>query len=153
MTNESQEADQLREANKAAFTAMLGHLGRKEFDEFQGYLSETIFQDWPYLPIPNMPQSIVGSRQLREFIEAGTQAFDPYAYEISKFYDMADPSMLIVEYSSHTRYHPTDRPYSNSYLGILRFAEGKVTYWREYLNPLIIKESLLGDFEKPVEAS
>lgn len=141
----------LRERNKIAFARMLKHLGRKEFDEFERYLAENVFQDWPYLPIPNMPKTITGRHELRAFIEAGTQPFDPYAYEISQFYDMADPNMLIAEYSSNTIYHPTGKPYSNQYLGIVRFLDGKITYWREYLNPLIIKESLLGDFEKPID--
>jgi len=143
----------LRDANKAIFTAMLEHLGRKDFDAFEDYLAQDIFQDWPYLPIPNMPSSITGRRQLREFIETGSAQFDPYAYKITMFYDMADPAMLIVEYTSHTIYHPTGQPYSNAYLGILRFEDGKIAYWREYLNPLIIKESMLGDFEKPVSTS
>ncbi|VVE70027.1 hypothetical protein PCA31118_03404 [Pandoraea captiosa] len=153
MTTDDKASASLRDSNKAIFATMLGHLGRKEFDQFESYLADDVYQDWPYLPIPNMDSKIVGNRKLREFIEAGTQAFDPYAYEISQYYDMADPSTLIVEYTSHTTYHPTGKPYSNAYLGILRFAQGKVTYWREYLNPLIIKESLMGDFEKPVKTS
>jgi len=153
MTLQSQHTQNLRETNKAVFTAMLAHLGRKEFDAFETYLAADIFQDWPYLPIPNMPSSITGRRKLREFIETGSALFDPYSYQINQFYDMADPAMLIAEYTSHTIYHPTGQPYSNAYLGILHFDHGKITRWREYLNPLIIKESMLGDFEKPVPVS
>jgi len=153
MTTLPCNAQNLREANKAAFTAMLEHLGRKEFDAFEQCLAPDIFQDWPYLPIPNMPSNITGRKQLREFIEAGSAQFDPYAYRIHQFYDLTDPAMLIVEYTSHTIYHPTGQPYSNAYLGIVRFDNGKITWWREYLNPLIIKESMLGDFDKPVPVS
>jgi len=143
----------LRDANKATFMAMLGHLGQKEFDAFEDYLAPNIFQDWPYLPIPNMPSCITGRRKLREFIETGSAQFDPYAYQVTQFYEMTDPAMLIVEYTSHTIYHPTGKPYSNRYIGILRFDNGKIVYWREYLNPLIIKESMLTDFEKTVPTS
>jgi len=153
MTPQSHDAHNLRETNKAAFTAMLEHLGHKEFDAFEQCLAPDIFQDWPYLPIPNMPSSIIGRKQLRDFIEAGSAQFDPYAYRIHQFYDLVDPSMLIVEYTSHTIYHPTGQPYSNTYLGIVRFDSGKIIYWREYLNPLIIKETMLGDFEKTVPLS
>ncbi len=144
-------AQDVRNINKAAFGRALKHLGRKEFDEFEACLAEDIFQDWPYLPIPNMPGTITGRRELREFIEAGTQPFDPYSYQISEFYDMLDENALVVEYSSNTVYHPTGQPYSNKYLGILRFKDGKIVYWREYLNPLIVKESLLGDFDKAID--
>jgi len=153
MPSRTLSAQEERTKNKASFIAMLGHLGRKEFDSFEEYLAEDIFQDWPYLPIPNMPSAITGRRKLRDFIASGSAQFDPYDYKINHIYEMADPALLIAEYTSHTVYRPTRRPYSNSYLGILRFDDGKVTQWREYLNPLVIKESMLADFEKPVPAS
>jgi ketosteroid isomerase-like protein len=140
-----------RERNRAAFSAMLGHLGRKEFDQFEAYLADDVYQDWPYRPIPTMAESLVGRRALRDFIERATSDFDPYNYKISRFYDMADPDSLIVEYSSQTVYLPRAMPYANQYLSILRFAEGKIVYWREYVNPLIISEALLDDFGKSVE--
>jgi ketosteroid isomerase-like protein len=140
-----------RERNRAAFSAMLGHLGRKEFDQFEAYLADDVYQDWPYRPIPTMAESLVGRRALRDFIERATSDFDPYNYTISRFYDMADPDSLIVEYSSQTVYLPRAMPYANQYLSILRFAEGKIVYWREYVNPLIISEALLDDFGKSVE--
>jgi ketosteroid isomerase-like protein len=47
---------------------------------------------------------------------------------------------LISEYHSDSRHLATGVAYSNRYLGILRFREGKVCYWREYINPLAIKD-------------
>ncbi|SFV12534.1 nuclear transport factor 2 family protein [Pseudoduganella namucuonensis] len=141
----------LRARNRAAFAAMLGHLGRKEFDQFEAYLDDNVFQDWPYRPIPSMADSLVGRGALRGFIEQATADFDPYNYTISRFHEMADPDSLIVEYSSRTVYLPRAVPYANQYLSILRFAEGKIVYWREYVNPLIIKEALLDDFGKTID--
>ena len=141
----------IRERNRAAFSDMLGHLGRKEFDQFESYLADDVYQDWPYRPIPTMAESLVGRRALRDFLERATSDFDPYNYTISRFYDMADPDSLIVEYSSQTVYLPRAMPYANQYLSILRFAEGKIVYWREYVNPLIISEALLDDFGKSID--
>lgn len=143
--------DATRARNRIAFSAMLEHLGRKEFDQFEQYLADDVYQDWPYRPIPSMADSLVGRAALREFIERATLDFDPYNYAISRFHDMADPDSLIVEYSSRTTYLPRGVPYANQYLSILRFVDGKITYWREYVNPLIIKEALLDDFHKSIE--
>lgn len=154
MTRESTSAvpDQaLRDTHRELFVRMLGHLGRKEFDSFQACLSDDVVQEWPYLPVPNMPSRLVGSLALRTLIEAGTEPFEPYAYEIHTIHAMLDPYTLIAEYSSNSFYHPTQRPYANQYLSIVRFAGGKICYWREYVNPLIIKEALLDDFSKPVD--
>lgn len=146
-----QTADATRAQNKEIFTRMLGHLGRKEFDQFEEYLDDNVFQDWPYKPIPTMADSLTGRANLRNFIEKGTGDFDPYDYRISQFYDMADPDSLIIEYCSNTVYLPTMAPYANQYLSIMKFAGGKITYWREYVNPLIIKEALMDDFTKPID--
>lgn len=142
---------QARERNRAAFSKMLGHLGRKEFDQFEACLADDVYQDWPYRPIPSMAESLVGRRALRDFLERATSDFDPYNYTISRFYDMADPDSLIVEYSSKTVYLPRAVPYANQYLSILRFVDGKIVYWREYVNPLIISEALLEDFGKSID--
>ena len=49
---------------------------------------------------------------------------------------------LIAEYSSHSRYIPTGEPYSNRYVSILDFAEGRITRWREYVNPQVVSKVL-----------
>jgi ketosteroid isomerase-like protein len=137
--------------NVALFSTMLGYLGSKQFDRFQDCLAEDVFQDWPYLPIPTMQDHIAGREALRAFLERATSDFDPYDYRIAQFYELADPDMLIAEYTSHTVYRPSTTPYSNRYLSIIRFRDGKVVYWREYVNPLIIKETLMDDFTKTVD--
>jgi ketosteroid isomerase-like protein len=38
------------------------------------------------------------------------------------------------------RHLATGVPYSNRYLGILRFRDGKACYWPEYINPLAMTE-------------
>ena len=86
----------IRERNRAAFSDMLGHLGRKEFDQFESYLADDVYQDWPYRPIPTMAESLVGRRALRDFLERATSDFDPYNYTSSLVDDIADPDSLIV---------------------------------------------------------
>lgn len=68
-------------------------------------------------------------------------ASEPYRHKVDKFYDMADPDMLIVEYHSNTLLRETGKPYANNYLGILRYKGPRVVYWKEYLNPLAVLEA------------
>jgi len=39
-------------------------------------------------------------------------------------------------------YLPRDLPYSNRYVGIFDFHDGQITRWREYVNPLVVLETL-----------
>jgi ketosteroid isomerase-like protein len=147
----SDDAKLLREANKAAFLKLLGHLGRKEFDAFQACLAEDLVQEWPYRPLPSLPERVVGAAVVRRLIETGMSDFDPYNYRIQTIHDLVDPQVVIAEYSSHSIYRRRQVPYENSYISVLHFRDGKLFHWTEYVNPLIVKEALLDDFEKTPE--
>jgi uncharacterized protein len=143
--------DEARQANKALFIRLLGHLGRKEFDQFEACLHQQFVQLWPYKPLPTLPDRLEGPQLVRSRIELGMSDFDDYAYSIEIIHELLDPQVLIAEYSSHSRYRPRNVPYSNRYISVLRFADGRLLSWTEYVNPLIIKEALLDAFEKPIE--
>lgn len=144
--------DSVRRANnRAVFLKLLGHLGRKEFEAFEACLHPEFVQVWPYRPIPNMPDRIEGAHALRQLFETGMADFDPYSYEVLQIHEMLDPDALIAEYTSHSFYHPRKVTYENRYLSIMRFRDGKLAFWSEYVNPLIIKETLMDDFEKSPE--
>ena len=76
--------------------------------------------------------------------------FDPHEYTIDAIHDMLDPEMLVAEYTSHSFYHPKRLPYSNRYVSILRFRDGKLVHWTEYVNPLILKEAMLEDADRTI---
>ncbi len=142
--------NEIRATNRAAFLALLGHLGHKEFDAFERCLADDFVQEWPYLPLPSMPARMEGAHAVRSAIEAGMSDFDPYQYKIQALHDQLDPTVLIAEYSSHSFYHRRGVPYSNRYISVLRFRDGKLVHWIEYVNPLVIKEALLDDFAKSI---
>jgi ketosteroid isomerase-like protein len=140
--------DSRREANKAAFLKLLEHLGRKEFDEFEACLATDMVQEWPYRPLASLPERLVGAKSIRSLIETGMSDFLPYNYKLISIYDLVDPDTVIAEYSSDSLYLPRQVPYANRYISILQFRDGLLAHWSEYVNPLIIKEALLGDFDK-----
>ena len=142
--------NELRAANKALFLKVLGHLGRKEFDAFEACLAPDMTQEWPYRPLPTLPERVVGASSVRRLMEQGMSDFDPYNYQVLAVHELVDPAMLIAEYSSRSFYHRRGVPYENRYISILRFAQGQLAYWSEYVNPLVIKEALLDDFTRTI---
>lgn len=132
----------LRQRNTGIFETMLGHLGRQEYAQCGHYLAPDIYADWPYIPAPGCPEHIVGREPLLAFFEGGMAAFEPYSYRISAIHAQLDPNRLIAEYSSHSHFLSNGRPYSNRYCAILHFQDGLVTYWREYVNPEIIRQAM-----------
>jgi len=136
------DSDALRARNREIMTETLGRLGRQDFMGACDLLSEDVVCDWPYPPMESVPESIVGRAAMREFFSSGMSAFDPYDYEITEVFELLDPNRLIAEYRSNSRLKATDTPYRNKYLGIFHFKDGLICYWREYINPVIIAETL-----------
>ncbi len=124
------------------FDEMVTAFGGKEFDLFETYFIANAVFEWPYLPVPDFPHMMVGAHAFRLATERGMADFDPYRHRVTRFYDMIEQDMLIAEYESDTVYHPTGKPYANRYLGIVRFEGEKIGYWKEYINPLTIKETM-----------
>lgn len=139
------EIDQLRERadqKRRLFSEMVTAYGRKEFDLFETYFIPDATFEWPYLPIKNFPHTMIGVKRFREMSESGMADFDPYRHTVSAFYDTLDADSLVVEYFSDTVYRPNGKPYSNKYLGIVRFDGDKISYWKEYINPLTVQEAM-----------
>lgn len=131
---------QRRSANSTVFREMLAALGRKDWDAGFALMTGDVVCDWPYKPIPDMPWEMRGREIIRTFFATGQAPFDGLNYAIDTVYELLDPDMLIAEYRSDSRHRESGLPYRNAYLGILRFREGRVCYWREYINPQAISE-------------
>jgi ketosteroid isomerase-like protein len=130
------------EANRTLFVTMLDALGRKDFDRFEACLADDVLLEWPFPVMEGFPLEARGARWFRESLEASWVDFAPYAYRIAAIHDMADPEALVAEYTSHSTYLPTGQPYENAYVAVIEFADGRISRWREYLNPQVIARTL-----------
>jgi ketosteroid isomerase-like protein len=61
--------------------------------------------------------------------------FKKFDITITDIFDLLDPSMLIARYRSDCEGRDKPVAYQNEYIGIFRFVDGKITFWREYANP------------------
>ena len=129
-------------ANRDAFVAMLRALGEKDYDGFERHLDPDLVCEWPYVVMEGFPTRMTGARRLREALEVSWVKFTPYRYQIQHLHDLADPDCLVAEYSSHSTYLPRNVPYENQYIAVLTFARGRITHWREYVNPLVTLQAL-----------
>lgn len=139
-------SDMTTSSNREIFTRMLTALGSKEFDIFEQLLADDLVCEWPFAVMEGFPSKMVGARKLREALEVSFRTFTPYNFRILEIHDLTAPDRLIAEYSSHSTYLPRNVPYSNRYIAVVDFRGGRVSAWREYLNPLPIGEALGRDF-------
>jgi ketosteroid isomerase-like protein len=142
-----------RQQLRDLFSEMITAYGAKNFDHFAKFLRDDTIFEWPYLPLRDFPNKMVGADAFIATSKAGMAECDPYRHKVDRFYDQLDPDMLIVEYHSDTVHHGTGQRYANTYLGILRFEADKVTYWKEYVNPLPILDVYGHEFRNKAVSS
>ncbi|WP_187275861.1 nuclear transport factor 2 family protein [Parahaliea aestuarii] len=141
-------SDEVRERNSGNFRTMLKYLGNRDYDSCAKYLADDIYADWPYRPMPTIPDQVSGRENLIAYFRGesdgsqteGLDEFTPLSYEIENIHHLVDPDVLIAEYSSHAQHIPSGKPYNNKYVGIMKFKGDKIFYWREYVNPAVIYE-------------
>jgi ketosteroid isomerase-like protein len=111
-------------------------------ETFVGLFAEDGYVEWPYRPA-GIPGRVEGREQIREFLTAqagGLVRFDEYRNTV--IHETTDPEVVIVEYDAHGTVIPTGKPLHQTIIAVLRVRDGLVVSYRDYLNPLILAETL-----------
>ena len=61
---------------------------------------------------------------------------------IFEFQAQHDPDKLIVEFTSDGKITTTGKHYANRYIAVYGFRDGKIAWWKEYLNPKIMDAAM-----------
>lgn len=143
----SSDSDTRRVHLRALFTELITAFGAKDFDRFLPFVREDTVFEWPYRPLAEFPERLVGGARFVEISKEGMEDCSPYGHTVDRFYDLLEPDTLVVEYHTDTTYLPTNTRYANRYISIVRFEGDQVIYWKEYINPLPILEAFGAEFE------
>ena len=109
-------------------------------DAVVAHYTDDYVLELPYAHPENLDRT-EGKEAVRERLVGAFQVFR-FTLHITELYPCADPDLLIAEYVSQGEVIPTGRRYSNRYIGLWRFRDGKVCFTREYLNPEIARAAL-----------
>ena len=78
-----------------------------------------------------------------EFLTAQAKGFVRFEeYRNTVIHETTDPEVVIVEYDAHGTVIPTGAPLHQTIIAVLRIRDGLVVSYRDYLNPLILAETL-----------
>lgn len=111
-------------------------------DTFVSLIAPDGYVEWPYHPA-GIPGRVEGREQLREFLTnqaTGLVRFDEYRNTV--IHETTDPEVVIVEYDAHGTVIPTGAPLHQTIIAVLRIRDGLVVSYRDYLNPLVLAETL-----------
>ncbi len=111
-------------------------------DTFVGLIAPDGRIEWPYHPA-GVPDRLEGRERIREFLTAqatGLVRFEEYRNTV--IHETKDPEVVIVEYDVHGTVVPTGAPLHQTIIAVIRVRDGLVVSYRDYLNPLVLAETL-----------
>jgi uncharacterized protein len=111
-------------------------------ETFVGLFDPAGYIEWPYRP-DGIPGRVEGRERLREFMAgqaSGLVRFDEYRNTV--IHETVNPEVVIVEYDAHGTVIPTGAPFHQTIIAVLRIRDGLVVSYRDYLNPLVLAETL-----------
>jgi ketosteroid isomerase-like protein len=110
------------------------HLSARDFDAVVALLDDDVEFDLAYAP-EVLPMPVRGRRAMHDLLTNVIGAmFDPFRIEITEVYAGCDNDVLVAEYRSEATVKHNGRDYLNRYVGIFRFRDGQIAFWREYHN-------------------
>jgi ketosteroid isomerase-like protein len=108
---------------------------------FFDLLAEDIVVEY-VITVPDYPRRVQGRQAVADL-------YRPYRNEIvlDRCFDLAvhhdsKTGVVVLEYASEGHTVQTRRPYKNRFISVLTIAGGKVTHWRDYLDPIAVFDAL-----------
>jgi ketosteroid isomerase-like protein len=108
--------------------------------QLEGFTDDAVLE----LPYADPPVRLEGKAAIRDHLEPALRIFQ-FRLDITEVYESVDPDLLILEYKSEGKVTTTGKAYSNTYIGVVRFRDGKVCFQREFYNPVPAARSLQPD--------
>lgn len=109
-------------------------LSARDFDGVVALLDDDVEFDLAYAP-EALPMPVRGRQAMHDLLTNVIGAmFDPFRIDITEIYLGEDDDVLVAEYRSEAKVKHNGRDYLNRYVGIFRFRDGQITFWREYHN-------------------
>jgi uncharacterized protein len=110
-----------------------------------GHFFELLAEDVVFeyvVSVPGYPQRIEGRRAVAElYRDYGHGIVLRSADQLTVHLDR-EASVLVLEYAVHGQAVRTGRPYDNRFISVITVRDGKVTHWRDYLDPVAVFDAL-----------
>ena len=122
-------------ANIELAARFLELLAASRMDEIADMWAEDAVLEFPFRP-PGAPERIEGKSAIATYFQ-GTKGYKkPESFPIKGIYPGHDPDVVFVEFEGHLVNTRTGERYSNDYIALFRFRDGKIAQFREFFDSL-----------------
>ena len=109
-------------------------------------LSENIVFEMPFA-LPGLPDRVEGKGTVVEFLEQflgkDRGIFTGWDPQNIRIYPGGDPYLFFTELDLQALVAQSGYQYRQKYIILFRVSDGRISHWREYLNPIPLREALV----------
>ncbi|HVW46425.1 MAG TPA: nuclear transport factor 2 family protein [Solirubrobacterales bacterium] len=114
-----------------------GLAGLVDGEDYFDLLADDVVFEY-VISVPGYPRRVEGRDQIIDLY----RDYDDYMAidraDNLRVYRDREASVVVLEYEVHGKAVHGGRPYDNRFVSIVTVADGKVTHWRDYLDPIAI---------------
>jgi uncharacterized protein len=115
------------DAVRAAFDGIAAGDAARQLEQ---YTDDVVLE----LPYASPPKRIEGKPAALEYLGGALGAFELHL-TIEEVHPGLDPDELIIEFTGAGTYRPTGADYTNRYIAVYGFRDGRICRQREFYNP------------------
>jgi ketosteroid isomerase-like protein len=112
----------------------------RDIDAMLELLADDVVVEMPYEA--RFGYGVLDKAGFRALLDQLLVMYDRFDIEIDRLHELADGSGVVAEYRSDAVLAGSGVPYRNRYCGVFLLADGRISQWREYDNPLVVDEAM-----------
>lgn len=114
-----------------------------EYERLGEFMADDLVFELPYGP-SFLPERFDGFELWDQMQRTTFAMFESFVETLDTVYAVEGSDTLVCEYRSRAIVKATSKEYTNRYIGVFRFRDGKIVFWREYHNPDAVAAALGG---------
>jgi len=114
-----------------------GLLGLVDGEDFFDLLAEDVVFEY-VISVPGYPRRVEGRQNIIDLYSDYDSFMAVRSADNLRAYRDPEASVVVLEYEVHGEAVHTGHPYDNRFVSILTVGGDKVTWWRDYLDPVAV---------------
>jgi ketosteroid isomerase-like protein len=114
-----------------------GLAGLVDGEDYFDLLADDVVFEY-VVSVPGYPRRVQGRQNVIDLYSGYDDYMTVHSADNLRVYRDPSASVVVLEYEVHGEAVQTGRPYDNRFVSIVTVARGKVTRWRDYLDPIAI---------------
>jgi len=114
-----------------------GLKGLVDGEDFFDLLADDVVFEY-VISVPGYPRRADGRQHIIELYRDYDRFLTVHSADNLRVYRDVERSAVVLEYEVHGTSVATGRPYDNRFVSIITIEDGKISWWRDYLDPIAV---------------